>query len=165
MIKPFSNNLIFMDAEFSTIDPSKGEIISIAFIKPGGEELYLEIEHDPATLDDWVKENIVPHFTGNFVGKAEAKQQIDAFIGHDHPYVISYINHFDVVFYWRTFGLPEILPTYDQWFPLDLATLLFFNGIDPRHYGPKRETDSHNALGDARRLQASYTQLLGEINS
>jgi len=162
MIKPFSDNLLFMDAEFSTIDPSTGEIISIAFIKPTGEELYLEIEHDPNTLDDWVKENIIPHFTGNLVSKAEAKQQIDDFIGHDHPYVVSYINHFDVVFYWRTFGLPDILPTYDYWFPLDLATLIFFSGIDPRKYLHRRTKDQHNALTDAQLLKESYEKLLAE---
>lgn len=154
-----------MDAEFSTIDPNIGEIISIAFVKPTGEELYLEIEHDPKTLDDWVKENIIPRLDGNFVSKTDAKQQIDDFIGKDHPYVISYINHFDVVFYWRTFGLPEILPTYDQWFPLDLATLIFFNGIDPRKYLHRKTNEQHNALTDARLLKESYEKLLAENNA
>lgn len=151
-----------MDAEFSTIDPNIGEIISIAFVKPTGEELYLEIEHDPEQLDNWVKENIIPWLNGNFISKADAKRQIDAFIGKDHPYVISYINHFDVVFYWRTFGLPEVLPTYDHWFPLDLATLIFFSGIDPRKHLHQTIKDQHNALADARLLKESYYQLLDQ---
>jgi len=162
MIKPFSDNLVFMDAEFSSIDPSKGEIISIAFIKPTGEELYLEIAYDSSTLDDWVKEHVVPKLSGAALPKAEAKQRIDEFLGQDHPYVVSHINHFDVTFFWRTFGLPAKLPTYDYWFPLDFATLLFFSGIDPRHYGREHKTDAHSALADAQRLKDSYEQLLGE---
>lgn len=162
MIKPFSDNLIFMDAEFSTIQPDRGEIISIALIKQSGEELYLELEYDPATIDDWVKENVLPKLTGPVVNRASAWQRLNDFIGVNHPYVVSYINHFDVVFYWKTFWQFKERPTYDYWFPLDLATLLFFSGIDPRGYLHRTTEDQHNALTDARLLKESYEKLLAE---
>ncbi|MBN2585488.1 hypothetical protein JXA59_02465 [Patescibacteria group bacterium] len=162
MIKPFSSNLLFMDAEFSTINPAVGEIISIALIKPTGEELYLEIEHDPNTLDDWVKENVIPKFTGPLVSRAAAWEKLNEFIGPNHPYVVSYINHFDVVFFWKTFGMPKDRPTYDYWFPLDMATLLFFSGVDPRGYIHQPIIDQHNALTDTRLLKAGYEKLLAD---
>lgn len=162
MIKPFSDNLIFMDAEFSTIKPDVGEIISIALIKPTGEELYLELEHDPNTLDDWVKENVIPQFTGPLLSKPEAWKKINDFIGNEHPYIVAYINDFDVVFFWKAFWYAKERPTYDYWFPLDFATLLFFSGIDPRKYPPQRPDSEHHALSDARLLKDSYYQLLSE---
>ena len=43
MSGPFSNNVIFYDAEFSNVDPYTGELLSIGMVKVSGEELYLEL--------------------------------------------------------------------------------------------------------------------------
>lgn len=40
--------LIFFDTEFTSLDPYKGEILSIGMVKENGEELYIELECDAA---------------------------------------------------------------------------------------------------------------------
>ncbi len=45
-MKSFSENIIFFDTEFSSLNPYEGEILSIGLVKPNGEELYLELEYD-----------------------------------------------------------------------------------------------------------------------
>lgn len=57
--KPFTDNVIFMDTEFSTNDPYEGEILSIALVKLDGEELYLELEFE-GEANEWVKKHILP---------------------------------------------------------------------------------------------------------
>lgn len=173
-IKPFSDNIIFMDAEFSSIDPNTGEIISIGMIKPEGEELYLEIEYNPDLLDEWVKKNVVPSLSGNTINKDQARKLIKNFIGDNEPYVITYIGQFDTVFYWKLFGIPKDKPTYRHWFPIDFASLLFFHNIEPKDYLKKQErlshinasgAKTHNALYDARLLKEAYYQLIDQLNN
>jgi len=43
---PFSKNIIFLDTEFSSLDPYKGEMLSIGLAKLDGSELYLELEYE-----------------------------------------------------------------------------------------------------------------------
>lgn len=58
-MKPFSDNVIFVDTEFSSLNPYKGEVLSIGLVKINGEELYLELEYQ-GEVDDWPKQNILP---------------------------------------------------------------------------------------------------------
>src|SRR4030066_1628453 len=44
-MKPFSDNIVFLDTEFSSLDPYKGEILSIGLVKMNGDGLYLELEY------------------------------------------------------------------------------------------------------------------------
>jgi len=173
-IKPFNDNIIFMDAEFSSIDPNTGEIISMGMIKPKGEELYLEIEYNPDSLDKWVKKNVAPSLSGKTVNKSQAKKLIENFIGDNEPYIITYIGQFDTVFYWKLFGIPKDKPTYRYWFPIDFASLLFFYNINPKNYLTKQESlgnisasgaKKHNALYDARLLREAYYQLINRPNN
>ena len=39
-MKTFSKNIIFIDTEFSTLDPCKGEILSIGIVKLSGENTW-----------------------------------------------------------------------------------------------------------------------------
>lgn len=57
--KPYSKNIIFLDTEFSSLDPYKGEILSIALVKLEGDELYLELKYK-GPIDPWVKKHIIP---------------------------------------------------------------------------------------------------------
>ena len=50
IMKPYSGNIVFLDTEFSTLDPYNGEILSIGLVKMNGEELYVELKH--RGLDD-----------------------------------------------------------------------------------------------------------------
>jgi hypothetical protein len=72
--RPFSDNVIFVDTEFSSLDPYKGEILSVGLVKLRGEELYLELECD-GEIDEWPKKNILPTLKQKKYSKAEARKK------------------------------------------------------------------------------------------
>ncbi|MCL5006994.1 MAG: hypothetical protein M1153_02550 [Patescibacteria group bacterium] len=164
MQKPYSDNIIFFDTEFSDLDPYEGEILSVGMIKPSGEELYLELEYD-GKVSDWVRDNILPTLTQNKVSREDAKEKIREFIGPSFPYLVSYVNQFDAIYFYKLFGT-ENQPAY--YIPIDFASILFGFGIDPRDYGNKysrlinkldvdlSKRQKHNALEDARLLRDIY---------
>lgn len=177
-IKPFSDNILFYDSEFTSLDPYKGEIVSIGLVKPNGESLYVEIEHDPSTADLWVQENILPTLKGDFISRDEAKKKIEEFIGDSHPYLVSYVNQYDVIYWYKLFGKKsgkndqrdeELV----QWLPIDFASLLFFCGFNPNKFSKEQEEflnmdikkrKQHNALEDALLLREVYYKFLEKIN-
>jgi len=169
MIKPFSDNIIFIDTEFSTLDPYRGEILSIGLIKLNGEELYLELEY-AGEISDWVKENIILNLKEPKVSRDEAKEKIKSFIGDKKPFMISYVNQFDTIYWYKLFGVDNN-PCY--WIPIDFASILFASGIDPESYyfGDKNnfyekigidhsKYKQHNALDDAKLLREVYLRFL-----
>lgn len=163
-MKPFSDNIIFLDTEFSSLDPYKGEILSIGIVKLNGEELYLELEYD-GEYDKWVKENILPTLKGVKVSREEAKRRIKDFIGKDKPYMVAHVNQYDVIYLKKLFGVGNN-PFF--WIPIDFAPVLFILGINPEtHY--LRDKDfykkisvdptkykQHHALDDAKLLREVY---------
>lgn len=168
-MKPFSDNIIFMDTEFSSLDPYKGEILSIGLVKLNGEELYLELEYNDE-VDEWVAENIIPFLKSSKVSREEAVLKIKNFIGDKKPFMISYVNQFDAVYWYKLFGVDNN-PCF--WIPIDFAAILFSAGIDPEgyYYGDKNNffsrigVDSskyqqHNALDDAKLLREVYLKFL-----
>lgn len=171
--KPFSDNIIFWDTEFSSLDPSKGEILSIGMVKLNGEELYLELEHD-GEVSDWVKENVSEHLKGPRISREEARERIREFVGSTKPYLVAYVNQFDVIYLYKLFGLArttENLPFY--WIPIDFASMLFVLGIDPEKYSIEEKDNlfeqlgidaskyrHHHALDDAKLLYEVYLKLL-----
>lgn len=160
--KPYSDNIIFFDTEFSALDPYKGEILSVGLVKLNGEELYLELEYDGYT-EEWPKKNIIPTLKGPKVSREEAKKKITEFIGKEKPYSVAYVNQFDAV-YWRKLFNAGDDPFF--WLPIDFASMLFALGIDPEAYyfGDKKnffkelgvdhtKYTEHNALDDAKLLR------------
>jgi len=173
MLKPFSDNIIFFDTEFSHLDPYKGELISIGMVKPSGEEFYIEIEHDEG-VSDWVEENVIPYFTGPKVSREEAKERIRDFVGSTTPYLVSYVNQFDAIYWYKLFGVDNH-PAY--WIPIDFASILFGLGINPRFSDNQdflsglgvdtTKYKKHNALEDAKLLREIYLKFFekyGEKN-
>jgi len=169
----FSENIIFFDGEFTSLDPYRGEILSAAFVKPSGEELYLEIERDRALSDAWVTENILPMLDGNPVSPKEACDRIREFIGKGSPYLVSYVSHFDTVFLHKLFGDTE--RPFSR-YPIDFASMLFTNGFDPGNLlendrvlsellgiEPSASHRMHHALNDARLLRDAYEKLLRHV--
>lgn len=159
-MKPFSDNVVFLDTEFSTLDPYQGEILSIGIVKLNGEKLYLELEYD-GPISDWVKENILPTLQGPKVDRDSAKATIKEFIGTGKPYMVSYVNQFDAVYFYKLFGT-ENQPCF--WLPIDFASIVFGAGKDPEKLldvAKKMGVDSkkyklHNALNDAELLKEIY---------
>lgn len=165
MIKPLSDDIIFMDTEFSSLNPYKGEILSIGLVKLNGEGLYLELEYN-GEVDEWVAENIIPFLKSSKVSRQEAVLKIKNFIGDKKPFMISYVNQFDAIYWYKLFGVDNN-PCY--WIPIDFASVLFGLGIVPASYyhGDKNnffkaiginasKYKQHNALDDARLLREVY---------
>jgi hypothetical protein len=170
-IKPFSDNIIFFDTEFSSLNPYEGEIISVGMVKPNGEELYLELEFDASVCNDFVKKNVIPRLQGDPLSREEAKRKIKDFVSDSKPYMVAYINQFDDV-YWHKLFAGEENPFY--WVPVDFSSLLFFHNIDPEKYLKEqgkmldieiKDTNQHHALYDAKLLKESYYKLIEKLNN
>jgi len=172
-IKPYSDNIIFYDSEFSSLDPYKGEILSVGLVKMNGEELYLELEYD-GYIDSWVKKNIIPYLKETKVGREEAKRKIRKFIGKKESYFVAYINQFDTIYWYKLFSTSDH-PAY--WIPIDFASILFGLGIDPEAYYHKDKKNffkrmgvdvskykNHHALDDAKLLREVYLKFYQSID-
>lgn len=169
MSKPFGDNLIFFDTEFTSLDPYKGEILSVGMIKMNGDEFYIELEHD-GEVSKWVRDNLLHTLTDPKVSREEAKERIRAFVGDDKPYMMAYVNQFDAIYTYKLFGT-ENAPFY--WLPLDFASMLFAHGKDPEllcdFEKAAKEFDldpskynQHHALDDAKFLRNVYIKLVAK---
>lgn len=170
----YSDNIIFLDTEFTTLDPAKGELISIGMVKlKTGRELYLELEFDEGTVEPWVKTHVLPSLTGPRISQKDARQKIIRFIGNkkerkEKPYLMAYVNQFDAIYWYKLFGSAKEHPGY--WIPIDFASILFAHGYPPNSLGrhsffkelgiEKGEYKEHNALADARLLREVYVAFL-----
>ena len=168
-LRPFSNNIIFFDTEFSGFDVCADELLSVGMVKAGGEELYLEIEHR-GSASAWVRKNVLPLLSGPRVSRTQAKRKIRAFVGKSSPFIVSYVNDFDAVYLLRLFA-PASPPFH--WIPIDFASMLFAMGVSPESFD-WRDKDNffrklgidrakyreHHALDDARLLRDVYVKLL-----
>jgi DNA polymerase III epsilon subunit-like protein len=169
--KPFSKNIIFLDTEFSHLNPYKGEILSIGLVKITGEELYLELEYD-GPVSPWVKKNIILTLKRNKISREDACEKIRKFVGKGKPYAVAYVNQFDDVYMNKLFKSTtrKDLPFY--WLPIDFASILFGMGLDPYSLSDKKFLKkvgvditkfkhTHNALDDAKLLREVYMKMIG----
>jgi len=172
MIKPFSQNIIFFDTEFSSLDPNKGEILSIGLVKLNGEELYLELEYK-GEVDEWVKKNILPFLKGQRISREEAVKKVKEFVGDTKPHIVGYINQDDVIYWQKLYRSVGIKDNPFHLVSVDFATILFVSGIDPESYyfGDEngffqkigidyRKYKKHNALDDAKLLREVYLKFI-----
>ncbi len=170
-IKPFSENIIFLDTEFSHLNPYRGEILSVGLVKVNGDELYLELEYD-GPVDPWVEKNIIPTLKSKKITRKKAIIKIKKFVGKEKPYIVSYVNQFDVVYTHKLFNSQNIKDIPFYWLPVDFASILFGMGIDPESYFPDDKKNffkrididaskykAHNALDDARLLRDVYLKM------
>lgn len=166
---PHSDSIVFFDTEFSSNDPYIAELLSIGMVKRNGQELYFELEYD-GDIDPWVEENVIPYMSGNKVSREKSIQLIEKFVGETKPYIISFVNAFDVVYLTKLFGrIPKIF----RWPPLDFASCLFAIGVDPEFYYVNNKDNffkkigidaskfnTHNALDDAKLLREVYLRMI-----
>lgn len=171
-IRPFSDNIIFYDSEFSSLNPYEGEILSIGMVRMNGEELYLEIRQPHADIDPWVAEHVVPYFRGGAVERSEAVERIREFVGDDKPYLVSFVNQYDTIFLHKLFGVKRDTrkEVPQHWIHVDFASILFGFGENPESYRPDNgdflrkmgiDTASYNkhfALDDAKLLRDIYVR-------
>ena len=170
-MKPFSNNIVFLDTEFSSLDPNKGEILSIGLVKINGEELYLELEYE-GEVDEWVKKNILPTLKEPKVSREEAVKRVKEFIGDTKPHIVGYINQDDVIYWQKLYRSVGVKNNPFHLVSIDFATILFISGIDPESYYFDDENfykkvgidykkyKKHHALDDAKLLKEVYLKFI-----
>lgn len=170
-IKPFSNNIVFLDTEFNGNDPYVAELLSLGMVTMDGREFYAEIEFS-GVLDPWVKENVEPYLTGKKITREKVIKQVSNYVGAKKPQLISFVNAFDYVYLTKCFTR-DVLNSIFKWPPLDFASILWGNGIDPNRFYEKTEGNlfeelkidlekyyRHNALSDAKLLREVYLKLV-----
>lgn len=168
-MNPFSNNIIFFDTEFSSLNPYKGEILSIGLVKLNGQELYIELEYN-GEVDEWVEKNVMPALIELKVSRQEASKKIKKFVGDSKPYMVSYVNQFDTIYLYKLLGIEN---NSFHWIPIDFASMLFAFGIDPERYDWEDKGNfyqeigidhnkyrRHHALDDARLLRQVYLKFV-----
>ena len=167
VVNPFSDNVVFVDTEFSGLEFYLGELISIGLVKLSGEELYLEFEYS-GTVNEFVKREVLPKLSGPTVAPSDALDRIEAFLGDSRPYMVSHAGHYDALYVYKLFGI-EQQPFH--WVPLDFASMLFSHGIAPDqdiadYFGiDKSRFKSDHALDDARFLREVYLRAIGGARS
>ena len=173
-LKPYEpDNLIFIDTEFTSLEPATGEILSLAIIKLNGEELYLEIDYS-GDVDPWVKRHILPTLTVPKVTAKEACQQIRDFLGSKMPFAVAYVDNYDSLYFVKMFGAGK-LPF--KWMTIDFSSILFANGVNPTKFlatesGAKTfyrslgidltKYQQHHALDDARLVRDVWLKITSE---
>lgn len=166
-VRAFSQNVIFVDTEFSTLDPYKGELLSVGLVSMSGQEFYIELEYKGES-HPWVKKHVLPMLTQQKISREQAKNDIAAFVGHKTPYMVSFVNAYDVLYLYKLFG-------YDKhpffWIPIDFASVLFALGKNPEHFSKEvgilakelgidtKKYRAHHALDDAKLLRETYLAL------
>ena len=172
-ITPFSDKLIFFDAEFTSLEYEKSELLSFGAVTLDGATFYCEIDHDTRDVSDFVREHVLPTLTAPKISLDAARTQIRAFIaehfGDHHPYLVTYVYKYDAYHWYKLFGYQDEMT---QRIILDFASMLFALGVDPEQHSASQRDDflrtlgidgsafaKHNALDDARILRAAYLAL------
>ena len=168
LLTMFSDNVIFFDGEFTTLDPTTGRLLSLALVKPSGEYLYLELETGDAPVHPWTAEHVVPLLTAPKISDDEARQKIREFVGDGRPFLVAKTNQFDWIFLAKLIGIQKKDEGGDifNWRPIDFTSILFGRGIDPSQPSTVLAKDmgvdipenfrEHHALSDAQMLRALY---------
>ncbi|PIR47749.1 hypothetical protein COV06_02025 [Candidatus Uhrbacteria bacterium CG10_big_fil_rev_8_21_14_0_10_50_16] len=168
-MKAFSNNIVYVDTEFTDLNPYTGEILSVGMVKPNGEEFYVEIAYE-GEIHPWVRTNILPTLTGENISRDEAKKKIADFLGAGKPHMVAFVPQYDMVYMVKLFGT-ESLPFH--WMPIDFASMLFGDGQDPGQMRSERrgvlmhylgldgnDYPEHHALSDARALKDVWAAMV-----
>ena len=168
VVKPYSDNVVFVDTEFSGLEFYLGELLSIGLVKLSGEELYLELEYS-GPVNEFVQREVLPKLKGPKVPPSEAAARIKEFVGDGKPYMVSEGGHYDILYVYKLFGIAE---QPFNWVPLDFMSMLFSHGIRPRSgefaasVGIDRSSfRNDHALDDARFLREVYLRALAGKNT
>ncbi len=167
---PFSDDIIFFDAEMTQLDVEKGELMAIGMISyDGTKELYLELDYDESTLSEWTKEHVVPNLLSHKVSKEEVKEAIRKICGHSEPHLVATVNQWDMTF-WNKLFKGEKSPI--NRIPIDFASILYAIGLNPartindekaefyKQFGIDLSNyNMHNALDDTRLMRDLYFKL------
>ena len=141
---------IFFDTEF--IDTGSEIIpISIGMIREDGKEYYAEFEEtDLSDVNDWLKENVVKHLTGNTKPKKQIAEEVRLFCG-GNPEFWAWFGSYDWVVLCQLYG--RMLDVPYGW-PHLYNELVFFVKSRIWSIATLKQTipndKAHNALSDAK---------------
>lgn len=143
----------FLDTEFSERGPyALIDLISIGLVCADGREYYaVNEDHDPKTVNPWVRENVLPHLPVKgplWRSRKAIKEDLLGFFSvSQRPEMWAYYSAYDFVLFCQLFGTMIDLPDHLPKFCMDLKQLSVEVG-SPRH--PKQTGLQHDALEDAR---------------
>lgn len=172
---------IFFDTEFTGLHQSTS-LISIGMKAETGETFYAEFnDYDKAQIDNWLEINVMKNLIFDYPGEGfERINERSWSLKGRRAFVLSelakWLSQFEFIELWSdclaydwvlfcelfggAFGIPENI----CYIPFDICTLFKARGIDP---DINRETFSgmeggykHNALWDARVIEACYSKLM-----
>lgn len=139
---------LWFDTEFIE-DGRTIDLVSIGIVAADGREYYAECEEaDLSRADDWVRQNVLCHLTGDRKPRAQIAKEIVAFAaGPVRPEFWAYFADYDWVALCQLFGRMIDLPNGWPMFCRDVKQLATDLG-DP--VLPTQTSTEHNALHDAR---------------
>lgn len=179
---------VYFNTEFTGLHQNT-TLISIGLLADNGHTFYAElITYNRAQLEDWHRENVIPHlwyehltevtpkadsiFPAHYYMKGNQRQVADALKGWFAQYEAVEMwgdcLPYDWVLFCQLFGGGiDCLPPNVYYIPFDLCTLLKLKGIDPditreELSGPV-VGQKHNALYDAAVIGMCVKRLLSEI--
>lgn len=173
MLEPYEKeNIIFIDTEFTDLDPYKGEVLSIGIVKLNGEELYLELVQNGES-SEWVKKHILPNLKEpKKYTKSESIEKINHFLDDSQPFAVGFVDNYDVIYLTKIFGAGK-LPF--RWVTIDFASILFAIGVNPVKFMPNekgaisfykklgidlKKYRQHHALDDAKLLREVWLKIV-----
>jgi hypothetical protein len=154
---------IFLDCEFTGLHQNT-TLISIGCATEEGQTFYMELtDYDQTQVDDWMRENVIAHLTGENEGtQGRVAGRLRAWLsGFARVEMWSDCLAYDWVLFCELFGGAFFIPENVYYIPFDLATLLAVKGIDPdinreEYSGITSGAQKHNAGWDAMVIRACY---------
>lgn len=135
------------------------DLLSIGIVAEDGREFYAEIrEADHSKACPWVRENVLPHLTGDTKSRLWVACQIIEFVG-PAPEFWAWYGAYDWVALCQLYGRMVNLPKGWPMFVRDVRQLI--DGPDLPPDLPKQVAGTHNALEDAKHTWRMWEHLTG----
>lgn len=179
---------LYYDSEFTGLQQA-ATLISMAFVADDGRAFYAEFsDYDREQCDDWIQQNVLGHTRWIQDPKAGSGRWEEGRLTlsygdswHNRQALTTWLAHYgqieiwadclawDWVLFCQLFGGAFQIPKQIFYMPFDLVTLFTAKGLDPDldrvafaglPVGDSPQDQRHNALHDARLLQACYHKLM-----
>lgn len=175
---------IFFDSEFTGLHQNT-TLISIGLVAETGETFYAEFtDYSERQVDNWIRENVINNLHLSLLSIHGQSQHIDTthtvkgdsylikkelakwFAQFNQVEIWSDCLSYDWVLFCELFGGAFKIPKNIYYIPFDICTLFKEKGIDPdmnrEEYAGLECGQKHNALWDAKVIQACYKKLKSE---
>ncbi len=176
---------LYYDSEFTGLHQAT-TLISIGLCSEDGAAFYAEFsDYDADQCDDWLRTQVVTKtrwLSRNQAGPIDTREEDTRLVLGNRKHVRRALSDwlgqwpnieiwsdclaYDWVLFCELFGGARHLPANLHYIPLDLATALQQQGLDPdldrADFAGLNNSVQHNALDDARIIRACHQKLLRE---